>query len=1247
MAQKHDDLSDRIISGTSVILADGRPRTARDIARDLIRFGLSVDKSLVNKVLYSQGMPNILYDAATHNYYLFDPNNTDQQVSPIFSRATETQLDSNSASSAEVVFRPENEKPLIAYTEPIVVPSSEISGGLLLGMFVRVPTQAELHQNTTDFRDYRIGCLIEQDNMADTMRIALWEHQLNSAPEEVIVTVVRSLVRRCRILPNTPCYHRPSQQNGIILYACDDAVRIGEFTYYYVSINGAIERFPEHEVRVASHRQDVDPVDQLEHYEFHNPTYRYHRDRLVQSYIQLNNATTGLEELVNTRVLLLAHQAEVITRALGDENCRYILADEVGLGKTIEACVILKGLLQRYGNFKTLVITPSALMHQWFNELNGKFWIRLMSWRKLISLVGQPFDAHGLIVSHEELESDSGLWSFLQAQKWGLLIVDEAHHVARHPILYDRIHSLSRILQRVLILSATPIQHRSAEYLSILRLMYPQRYDALSESAFSQIIAHQKVLYDVVETVRGSLDPAYFDTGEFADLMKPLREPLDGDTFFIDQLNRISNQPSDHSSLEHARHLVTYLSENYRVESRVIRNRRASLRQHLLPERHLDTQYAYNPSEVEYDTFNDLTLYVQAILSTKSEGAISFSQALIHSASSSPEALLNLIDLRLEAMDQSELPLDVHLLYPTSPRQEIDRLRKLVRCLPQQSDERRLLENLRRRAEGWREQVQSEVERFIADYGPSPHRLAQVLRAVQHLLSADTDTKVIIFTSWQATLIQLRNYLFRYVGRDKVAQFHVDIEPSDLQDDVDRFQSDSRCRIMLCDELGGEGRNFQIAAAIIHVDLPWSPTQIEQRIGRIDRLGRQGVVVSILPYAKQQLEEDMFNLMQQSFHVFTQSMSGLEIVVEEVQEKIRHAFAADPFEGLRRVLPQMQMYAEQMRREIELERIFEESAINQELRREIADISNAYQDGNALRESICAWGTQIGMNNRYDPESQVVMFDPQRFNFASMANAKLVDFPNMEDALERSGRKRQLVVRGSFNRLIAVKREDLVFFAPNGDLWTNVILNNALESERGRCSAVELRTMKVNSEWRVFDFLFTIRIDPRPLYAAKLPYIHLYKARGVLANPTYRLCISIDGQMIGRNHPVNQAILEAKSHAGTHLGKRSNGNITAFKAEYPIDEWEPLILEVSTRAWKDVKQVFQLDEEAEILRNRLVQQRNATQAVRQWLIAQRAPLDDDNNEMMEKVTLALVNGLLHPLIRLESICFWKVVPDNA
>jgi ATP-dependent helicase HepA len=253
----------------------------------------------------------------------------------------------------------------------------------------------------------------------------------------------------------------------------------------------------------------------------------------------------------------------------------------------------------------------------------------------------------------------------------------------------------------------------------------------------------------------------------------------------------------------------------------------------------------------------------------------------------------------------------------------------------------------------------------------------------------------------------------------------------------------------------------------------------------------------------------------------------------------------------------------------------------------------------------------------------------------------------MQDALERSGRKSQLVVRGTFNRVIAVKREDLVFFAPQSDAWTNTILNNALESERGRCTAAQLHSTKVSSEWRGFEFMFSVQADPRPLYAEGFAAIHLYKSRGILAEAIYRLCISIDGQVIGRNHPANQSIREAKARDGEHLGRRGNGNINAFKTEYPFDEWQPLVTDISQRAWNYVSQVFQLTEEAQTLHDRLEHQHHATNAVRQWLTAQGAPLDDDNDEVTQTISRALVDGINRPLIRLESVCFWKVVPEHA
>ena len=80
---------------------------------------------------------------------------------------------------------------------------------------------------------------------------------------------------------------------------------------------------------------------------------------MVEAHAELQGSTFGIEELIGSRIFLMAHQAEVVAKVLSDSECRYVLADEVGLGKTIEACVILKGLLRRYSEMRTLVVAPA------------------------------------------------------------------------------------------------------------------------------------------------------------------------------------------------------------------------------------------------------------------------------------------------------------------------------------------------------------------------------------------------------------------------------------------------------------------------------------------------------------------------------------------------------------------------------------------------------------------------------------------------------------------------------------------------------------------------------------------------------------------------------------------------------------------------------------------------------------------------------------------------------------------------
>jgi hypothetical protein len=336
-----------------------------------------------------------------------------------------------------------------------------------------------------------------------------------------------------------------------------------------------------------------------------------------------------------------------------------------------------------------------------------------------------------------------------------------------------------------------------------------------------------------------------------------------------------------------------------------------------------------------------------------------------------------------------------------------------------------------------------------------------------------------------------------------------------------------------------------------------------------------------------------------------------------------------------------------MRREVELEHIFEETAIDHKLRQEIIEVSSAYGDGSELRESICAWGEQIGLRNTYKRESEIVTFLPKEFNLKQMANAKFMDLPNMEHALRRSRRTSNLVVRGTFNRSIAVHREDLVFFAPRGEMWTDAIINNAIESERGRCTAIQIASPLIHEAWSGFDFLFTIQVDPRPLFEHGLGDIYLHKARGLLNDAVFSVIINVDRQVVSYRDPIYTVIRSASPRDGKHLGRRKDGSLDLLKTEYPPEVWEPLIEDLTQVVWKRVEQVFDLREEAEMLRERLMSQQYATHAVRQWLIGHGLPVEDIDEERSRQVAVALAVGVAHPLIRLESVGFWKVIPANA
>lgn len=1135
--------------------------------------------------------------------------------------------------------------------------SSYINSKLVLleGMYVRLPV--DLDRDDYEFRDFRIGQVKSVDELADTVQVNLLIYQPHEPPKEEQVECPRVFVARCHILPGTEFTDAETKQTGQVLISCQDGWVDAQLCHYYVQIDGNVKQVSEATLIVPSHRQDPHPVHQLHRYEFQNPIWKFQRDHLLESYAELRTATFGIEDLVGSRIMLLAHQAEVVTRVLSDETCRYILADEVGLGKTIEACVILKGLYRRHPGLKTLIVAPASLTRQWFYELNNKFWLEFATH---IDDFLSTEECPGLIISAEALSQNQALWLMLGMQAWGLFIVDEGHHIRKNLQLYQRIHQLSGDSERVLVLSATPIQRRADEYLSLLKIMNPTRYREIGTDTFQEILKTQQTIRRTIAYLSQAMTPDEFVPEEFVEEMEEVTDELSHDAVLAELVEQVSIQADGRDrGLEAAKEMLAYVSENYRIESRVIRNRRVNLDIDL-PKREVNLSYSYIPDQTEKEVVEELHDYVDDLLTQTGSQAISeYCRVLFQATFSSPHVLIELLRQRqdcllaVEQLDEESEAAIAQLVSPAEPRREAERIRRLMKFIPAVSGEVVELDRLIRLTQRWMEQTEVVMANlpFRATPPDHPHRLVRVLRAVHQLLFTNPEAKIVIFSAWYQTLEVLLPHLKKI---SSVAQFHCRIKPDQLQDEVDRFQAAPDCHIILCDELGGEGRNFQVADMIIHVDLPWTPAQIEQRIGRVDRLGRRGTVLSVLPLAQETLEQDLFQIWQEAFHLFTQSMSGLEIVLEGIQDELIAALTRSSRNGLAQLQPEMVQKARQLRGEVEEERYFEEGAINVRRRKEFNEVSEKYRDGTQLGKSITKWASLAGLQNSYNPKLDTIRFYPKQFNLKSMYNAKYFVPPNMEEALTRSGRIRNLVITGTFNRDIAVRREDLVFFAP-GEPWTDTIIRNAVEADRGRCCAIRRVIPELDRPWQGFELFYTLQINPRPLYKAGFDPVHLLRAQGYLYSSTHRLFISTEGEILRPSHPVYKTLKDHhfRTNQDIHLGKRDGveAKIHAFKEDYPTDVWHVMLAELFLVAEQNLEDEFSfMVDVAKEASETFKKNASGLRAAQYWLYSNRGldpTIDLAHIDEYEKISTALVEGIQRPLWQLESVCFWVLQPDEA
>ena len=313
------------------------------------------------------------------------------------------------------------------------------------------------------------------------------------------------------------------------------------------------------EVFVRWSKEIGDPTPFLAHKINESPRFSDGRSAFVRSQVAQRAASMGMSALLASAIELEAHQVEVVRRVLQDPVQRYLLADEVGLGKTIEAGVLIRQcVLDAPNEAVILILAPEPLIRQWRGELSNRFFL------------GSYLDKSIHIAA---LGDQATITRWLRIAT--MLVVDEAHHLSHTgdgQKIYREIAAAAPAIERVLLLSATPALHNERGFLEMLHLLDPRTYPLEDEEAFRRKVRDRQTIAEIVATLTpqnalhldyvldqlGGLLPDDALLQEHAQALRSVLDemPPEDDPVLIDAVAKV-----------HA-----HLSEVYRLHRRILRS---------------------------------------------------------------------------------------------------------------------------------------------------------------------------------------------------------------------------------------------------------------------------------------------------------------------------------------------------------------------------------------------------------------------------------------------------------------------------------------------------------------------------------------------------------------------------------------------------------------------------------------------------------------------------------------------------
>ncbi|NIG19884.1 RNA polymerase-associated protein RapA [Pantoea sp. Al-1710] len=650
------------------------------------------------------------------------------------------------------------------------------------------------------------------------------------------------------------------------------------------------------------------------------------------------------------RTNLIPHQLHIAHDVGRRHAPRVLLADEVGLGKTIEAGMIIQQQLLAGRADRVLIVVPETLQHQWLVEMLRRFNLRFALFDDDRYTEAQhdsdnAFETEQLIIcSLDFVRRNKQRLELLADADWDLLVVDEAHHLAWSEEApsreYQVIEQLAEKTPGVLLLTATPEQLGLESHFARLRLLDPNRFHD-----FSQFVAEQQNYRPVADAVSSLLaDQAI--TKEEMNLINDLIGEQD-----IEPLLQVAN--SDREGKEDARkELVSMLMDRHGTSRVLFRNTRNGVKG--FPKREL--HQIRLPLPAQYQT----AIKVSGIMGT-----------------------------RKSAEERAR-----DMLYP--------------------------------------EKIYQEFEGDSGTWWNFDPRVEWLMG----YLTSNRKEKVLVICAQAATALQLEQVLREREGI-RAAVFHEGLSILERDRAAAFFASEEEgAQVLLCSEIGSEGRNFQFASRLVMFDLPFNPDLLEQRIGRLDRIGQMHDIQILVPWLEKTAQAVLLRWYHEGLDAFEHTCpTGRTIYDSEYSKLIEYLAAPENPQGLDEFIAESRKQHDTLKAQLEQgrDRLLELNSNGGEAAQALANAIGEQDNDTDLVNFALNLFDIVGINQEDRSDSLIVL---------TPSDHMLVpDFPGLpEDGCTVT-----------FNRNQALSREDTQFIT-----WEHPLIRNGLDmilsGDTGSCA---------------------------------------------------------------------------------------------------------------------------------------------------------------------------------------------------